>query len=70
MFFVVDVCLMSNLQGRDDVCGVFERSIKEIVENLSVKENYDGEEFVKNEGLVNFGCEVDNLMIEDFNWDN
>lgn len=70
MFFVVDVCLMNNSQGRDDVCGVFERSIKEIVENLSVKEIYVGKEFVKNEGLVNFRYEVDNLMIEDFSWDN
>lgn len=69
-FSVVDVCLMSNPQGRDVPCDVSGRSIKETVENPSVKETHDGKELVKNDGSVNFGCEADNLMTEDFSWDN
>lgn len=69
-FSVVDVCLMNNPQGRDDACGVSERSIKETVENPSVEEIHVGKELVKNEGSVNFGYEADNLMTEDSSWDN
>ena len=67
---VLDVCLMSNPEDRDDLNDVSERSIQETMENPTVKETHDSQELAKNEGSVNFGCGVDNLETEDSSWDN